>query len=310
MRSVFEIGLAHKVFAAAVCSGLCFILPLLADSWVFTAAIISLFAPLPLMIVGLQYGYISCLKSAIVALIVVSFGSVHFSLQYIVYNAVPTVILIFMATQSKKDGNGKTWWCPEERLLSYLTACSVLISVFFNYTNSAQIATTSLFGESSSLFSQNEKLRILHSEASHVIYNLIPLLNGIKGFTWAMLMAINIWAAQKVLEKTDLPALRPKLRLINVHLSAFNKWFFLVSLLLTVAVGFNKIWHITANALVLAFFPVFLNGLGVLSFIATGKGWILIVGLILFTGPVLAIALAGLVDGFWNVRYSLKKRLD
>ncbi len=297
-----------RVVLAGVCSGLFFATPYFIGFY----GLMSLFTPLPLIMIGLGFGgFQNVLKASLIALTILVLIKFNICFHYFVEYALPCSALTYLALQSKVSSDGTVWWRPETSVLLWLSGFSLFICLIFGLEFNAKAFVEKI---SSEAFYLNN---IYGSEPTstqlkYAFYLFSPILGGTKAFTWSLLMVFNLWLAQRFLASKQL--LRSKMQLKLIRLPNACKAIFPASLLLMVLLFPNGAWGVVANIVVISAFLILINGMAVMSYVFEGKsrGFIFLISLfiVIFAWPITIIMGLGMADGFFDVRGQLRKFLN
>ncbi|CAK0758482.1 Predicted membrane protein [uncultured Gammaproteobacteria bacterium] len=275
------------------------------------SVILGYLAPLPVFLAGLSFGAGSAVIAGGVGMAVVMVGpsSMTGVGTYLATAAVPAVLVVWLASQSRTDGRGGTEWYPPGRLLVVLVGLGLAGLVVAGLVAQGEggfrgVVEAMLAGVMTELVrpvAQDNR-----ESVESVAKALASLFPAVLAMSWLLMVVANAALAQGLLMRIG-RNLRPAMRMADLEIPER-----LVMLLAVVGVGAlvlpDELGYVAANAVVVLVVPYFFAGLAVVhAFAATrpGKMGLLLVFysvLLLFAVPVPVVIALGLAEHWTGLR--------
>lgn len=280
------------------------------------------FCQVPLFMVALSLGLQSTLVGGLIGVVLlgaISVIAVHAQLSFsvaIAYMAgvgFPALVIGYFATLNRDNAKGDVEWYPVGSILAWLTAGAA-----------ALLTSLSLGGfgtEGSEVFSQLRNAVILSLSLQEgmelppnfdqILASILPLVPGIAGAMWLLMVATNAIIAQFVLVKMRKNQ-RPMPRMAEIELPHFTPIVVAIfALLAAFGEGVWQNWGI--NMLIVLSVPLLMAGLAVIHALIEKSPnrflWLVIIYAIVFIlspflglVPLLLIAALGLAEQWLNLR--------
>ncbi len=258
--------------------------------------LLSYFAPLPLLLVGLGVGLRAFYGAGLLAtsLILLS-GDFLSAGQFFLFSALCPGILLSRILLNRPTSSGKVSWYPSPLILRDFTFLlgAIAVCAFGCYVYTVQT------GYLQTLLQPLLTLLNSQGQAREIFLHLVPFIPGLFAFSWGMTLLVNGILAQGLLVRFQ-HNLRPTPPLTTLQAPlSFTIAFGVCILLSLVGVGYVDAFGKT-GALVLAF-PFFLIGLGIIhqwlyrTTYSTLWFTLFYVSLILLTWPIVFAVLLGLL---------------
>lgn len=231
----------------------------LSPFWGFLA-VLSFFSPLPIVLLGLRFGFWSTMIASGMALALVGASKIVFASQInllgLITQLAAVLVIIRFALLSRATEQGEEWY-PAGQILLYLTVIAGLVTMatFWLLENGAQLLNEDEIRQFArqAVESSSAQLRVI--EVVKSIFYFYPALNGI---ATVLLVILNTAIAQKFLEMRQ-ENIRPLGAFSNIALPSFYLWVFIAVMGLSMVVFTGQLG---ANLLIVAAMPYFFIGLG------------------------------------------------
>lgn len=303
-----QLGLA---LAAGLCSALMFLS--LAKGFA-SGAVLSYWAPMPLMMAGLALGMGASTLAAGVAAVAVAAAAGGFSaLPFAVAAALPALLVTNRALLWRNAADGSVEWYPPGLVLAWLTAAGLALLLL----------GTALVGGSSPDGVEGTVTRVVGQALDQLATGLsaderkkvaqwwTPLFPAMVISSWLVMAVLNATGAQGLLARTG-RARRPSPAYRQLELPDWLGYGLAVAAGTAIVVG-GDVGYVATNALVVMLLPFVLMGLAVIHRWAKGRpnaGLLLAVtyGLLILAFGWAAAAVAGLgLVRFWTMRFRRPK---
>lgn len=297
------------------------ILSALVYALTFTGSPVALlFAPftmLPLFLVGLGAGPAMVGVAGVSATVLIGIiaGSYISGLMYVLWEALPAIIVSRQALAQRQGPNAAPTWAPAGRIIGLATAYAAGLLMIFviwfafregglrGFVEARLTAMLSPAIQGGSSPEAEAQLAVFVNELSY-------MLPGALMAWWLVFTIVNLGIAQALLTKWK-RNLRPVLRLQRLEVP---RWIgvVLVAAILIGAAASGQIAFVGWNLAVVCIVPFFYVGLVVLHMLARGwsPGPFFLAGfylLLLFRGwPALVLAVLGFADQWAKLRHKLE----
>lgn len=274
----------------------------------FGGILLAYFAPLPLYLIGLSLGLTaSAVASAVAAVAMLVLGGFLSAAIFVVVNALPALIVIRQALQSRPDAQGQTAWYPAGMLVISLSITGAVLYSVVALWLGAQPA--GMEGSVQALVEQlTERIIPMESADSRpmVVAMLTPFLPGIMAVSWLVMVVVNASLAQGLLVRFKRNC-RPSPDIVTME---FPNWF-PVAAALAALIGYllPGAWgYYGVNLAMILILPFFFMGLAVVHAIcrrASATAFILTIFygmLIIFGWLAILVAALGLIEPWVGVR--------
>lgn len=278
---------------------------------VLLQVLLFLLTPLPMVIVGVAFGWRAALAAALAgAAVMAAFGGARGIAFFLAFGA-PAILSAWCADLGRRRADGSIGWLPAGDILASLATLGGLLPAVYAMALGGTFAMfkpefARFVGQ---VFKQMEAQLTLPPTAPEridsVAQTMIDMLPGVLAAYWVVLFAINLYLAGRVARKSGL-LLRPW---PNLHQLTPPPWLLLLligALLAWMAGGFVGI---IGTGLIGAISMAFLFfGLSVLHAIAAGRVqwllWLTYAGLFNPAGPyaMVAVAFLGFVEPLFRLR--------
>lgn len=277
------------------------------------SALLSYFASLPLLAVGLWAGPLGAGLAAVVGtLATAALGSLTFGATYLAFNGGPAVLLVRQALLSRTDAEGRTEWYPPGHLVAWVVALGaaalLALSLVLELVTEGGLravaadALAAFLDSMARAVGTTDESAVMAAEIREVLAPLIP---GLTGMSWFLTLVVNGTLAQALLVGLRLNR-RPSPDLGAIALPA---WLLLALVVAGVATLLPGLVGFLGANLVLILLPAFvLAGLGIMH--AVSRPWPLrplfltaVYLLAFFLGwPLVVLALLGVFEPWIRLR--------
>ena len=272
-------------------------------------------APLPLFLAGLAFGPNSVLVAAGLATLLIFgiVGGLALPLTFLVFSALPVVVIVRQALLSRQHAGGGVEWYPAGLLLLTLTglgvaavvAALVLAQVFGGDGGLKTVVRDLLVGNLTELFrtSGNAAVPNPGAEVAESIAQVFP---GVVAVSWLMMVMVNGLLAQALLARFN-RLMRPALRMSELDLPGWTPLMLAVTTLGAMVLE-GEIGFALVNVAIVQALPFFFSGLAVVHAYAARQAAkvLILVGfylvLTLLAWPVVAVIGLGIIEQWAGLR--------
>ena len=294
-------GVLSAFFYASVTSG------------AISAFILAYFAQLPLFLVGLALGTApGAVAGAAGILVTGAYGGALAALLFALVNAVPALLVLRQALQSRAGpgGGGTTEWYPPGLLITWVIGFGTIVffvGAWALYSDSGGIEAgirRFLTGAMAQLFAASGDAR-----AAGIADRVAPFFPAAVVGSWAVMVTLNAILAQGALVRFQ-RNIRPSPSLARLELPNFMLAALLIAVPMAI-LGGGSIGFVGRNLLIILAIPYFFQGLAVVHWFShrlPNRGmWLTLfyVALLLFSWLALMIAGLGIVEQGAKIRQRL-----
>jgi hypothetical protein len=284
---------------------------------VFLKFLLFILTPLPMVIVGLSFGWQAALAAAIAgSLVMGGIGGTVFGVVFFAAFGVPAILCAFVSDLGRRRRDGTVQWLPAGDMVAWLAVAGgvvpTLLAVFnggsFNTLKPAVVRVVRDF-----VRQMEGQLRVAplgDDRIEQIAQTMIDALPGVLAAYWMILFAINLYLGGRIAKTSGLLA-RPW---PDLHMLTPPPWLllmFVAALFLFMAGGLPGVLGTSLlGALMIAFL---LFGLSVLHAIASGRVqwllWLTYAALLNPAGPyaMIAISMLGLIEPLIQLRARFAK---
>ena len=274
----------------------------------FGGILLAYFAPLPLYLIGLSFGWTAgAAASAVAAVTITLLGGFLGAAIFVLINALPALIIVRQALLSRPDAQGQPVWYPAGLLvISLSVTAAVLYTVIAVWLN-AQPA--GLEGSVRALI-EGLSHQIIPAESADMravfVAMLMPLLPGIFAVSWMFMVVVNATLAQGLLVRFK-RNFRPSPDIVTME---FPNWFPVAAAIAALG-GYllpGGMGYYGVNLAMILILPFFFMGLAVVHALcrrSSATAFILIVFygmLIIFGWLAIIVAALGLIEPWVGLR--------
>ena len=274
----------------------------------FGGILLAYFAPLPLYLIGLSFGWTAgAVASAVAAITITLLGGFLGAAIFVLINAMPALIIIRQALRSRPDAQGQPVWYPAGLLVISLSVTGAVL-----YTVVALWLYAQPAGLEGSVRALVEGLsnQIIPADAADMrasfVAMLMPLLPGIFAVSWMFMVVVNATLAQGLLVRFK-RNYRPSPDIVTME---FPNWFPVAAAIAALA-GYllpGGMGYFGVNLAMILILPFFFMGLAVVHALcrrSSATAFILTVFygmLIIFGWLAIIVAALGLIEPWVGLR--------
>jgi hypothetical protein len=280
---------------------------------VFLQLVLFVLTPLPMMIVGLSFGWRAALAAALAgASIMGAFGGARFGFIFFAAFGSPAILCAWASDLARTSADGKrVAWLPAGDILAALAVAGSAVPAMLAFINGGSFgnlkpAVLKFVRDFSKQMESQLRLPPLGEDRIEgIAQTMIDSLPGVLAAYWMILFSINLYLAGRIARTSGL-LIRPWPDLHRLMPPPWMLLMFVAALALLMTAGFPKIVGTSlVGSLTIAFL---LLGLSVLHAIASGRVpwllWLAYAALLNPAGPyaMLVIATLGLIEPLIGLR--------
>ena len=273
------------------------------------AILVVYFAPLPLLLIGLDLGIAATLVACLSGIIITALaGNAYFSGAFAIIHAIPAFIIVRQAMKKDVTNNPDAEeWYPIGSILCMLSVFIASLLVIAFIWSLGEVDGLKWYVQSylNQVFNYlmplaDDSVRI------DLIKLLAPLFPGYMGMSWAVMAALNASIAMTILTRTKRTK-RPKIKIADLNLPDWMSWFFVIAAIIAL-LGGGEMKFLGQNLALILATPFFFLGLAVVHNLAR---YVALPGLLLTTFYLvlilsgwiaLAVMAAGIIEQWIGLR--------
>jgi uncharacterized protein YybS (DUF2232 family) len=274
----------------------------------FGGILLAYFAPLPLYLIGLSFGWTAgAVAGAVAALTITVVGGFLGAAIFVLINAMPALIIIRQALRSRPDAQGQPVWYPAGLLIISLSLTGAILYTVIALWLNAQPA--GLEGSVRALV-EGFSSQVIPAESADMrtafVGMIMPLLPGIFAVSWMFMVVVNATLAQGLLVRFK-RNYRPSPDIVTME---FPNWFPVAAATAALA-GYvlpGEWGYYGVNLAMILILPFFFMGLAVVHALcrrSSATGFVLTVFyglLIIFGWLAIIVAALGLIEPWVGLR--------
>lgn len=272
-------------------------------------------AQIPLFMIGFKGGFQSLPKPLVLAMFLVfGLGGINQFMFYCILVALPSLVLIKLALQSKKVQKTVQWY-PAGRLLYTLMILGLLMttSMVFIYSTDPQGDGLTRLMQLPKDFGSDKKLQTVQ----HAIDLLIPFIPSMMGLTLIFLTILSCVWAQNLTRLTG-KMKRPPIAMTDIYLP-WNTWYILTGVGLGWALipkDWGLLHSLFSNGTIVVLTAFFFQGMSIVHIYGKKlKNPQLFLVLfyffvVMFTWPILILIMFGIIEPWALLREKIKSNKE
>ena len=279
----------------------------------YMSAILTVFVPLPLFLVGLGQGQRACALGCLAGTLMVGLVSSPLAgALFALTTALPVWLISMLSLMSATDNEGKTEWFPMGVIVGAVTVVGgMLFLTFAFYVGGGERSLEQMVQSHIDQMLTVMFVGMPAEQTQLVIGQIVPFFPAMACILWLLMIFANSGFAQTILHRSG-KGIRPRGRLSDLNLPDWSSWLFVASAAATL-IASGDMEYTMRNLTVVMAAPFFVCGLGLVHTVARTTSFttpmlvVFYVFLIFVLWMAAVVAFLGLMDQWFGLRAKMRK---